>query len=374
MRILLLGEYSNVHNTLAEGLRKFGHEVCVASDGDDWKNYNRDIDLKRKSTGKFYSFFYYIKLKRIFHKLRNYDIVQIINPIFLELSAKRIKTFYDYLRKYNKKVFLGAFGMDYYWVKTCLDCNTFRYSDFNIGLKPRTEETYNKLLINEWLYGEKGTLNQYIAKDCDGIICGLYEYYQCYNQIYLEKCTFIPFPIKLEETAQKKVKKSTDKIIFFIGIQKTRNEYKGTDIMFRALKRIKEEFPDKCEIIKVESVPFNEYKKLMNESDVLLDQLYSYTPGMNGLLAMSKGIVLVGGGEEEHYKLLKEEKLRPIINVFPSENDVYIKLKNIIMNPSTLKKLSEESVCYITKHHNYIKVAKQYLEFWKKNDSNYNSK
>ena len=48
MKILLLGEYSNVHNTLAEGLRALGHKVVVASNGDFWKNYPRDIDLSRQ--------------------------------------------------------------------------------------------------------------------------------------------------------------------------------------------------------------------------------------------------------------------------------------------------------------------------------------
>ena len=52
MKVLLLGEYSNVHWTLAQGLRALGHSVTVASDGDSRKNYPRDIDLHRKSTGK----------------------------------------------------------------------------------------------------------------------------------------------------------------------------------------------------------------------------------------------------------------------------------------------------------------------------------
>lgn len=43
MKILLLGEYSNVHWTLAQGLRALGHSVTVVSDGDGWKNYPRDI-------------------------------------------------------------------------------------------------------------------------------------------------------------------------------------------------------------------------------------------------------------------------------------------------------------------------------------------
>ena len=49
MRILLLGEYSNVHNTLAKGLRQLGHTVTVVSNGDFWKNYPRDIDVARPS-------------------------------------------------------------------------------------------------------------------------------------------------------------------------------------------------------------------------------------------------------------------------------------------------------------------------------------
>lgn len=49
MRILLLGEYSNVHATLAAGLRRLGHEVVVASNGDFWKDYPRDTDLSRNA-------------------------------------------------------------------------------------------------------------------------------------------------------------------------------------------------------------------------------------------------------------------------------------------------------------------------------------
>ena len=48
MRILLVGEYSNVHATLAEALRTLGHEVCVISNGDFWKDYPRDIDVARR--------------------------------------------------------------------------------------------------------------------------------------------------------------------------------------------------------------------------------------------------------------------------------------------------------------------------------------
>ena len=74
----------------------------------------------------------------------------------------------------------------------------------------------------------------------------------------------------------------------------------------------------------------------MNKADVLVDQLYSYTPSMNALLAMSKGIVVVGGGEKENYDILDEKELRPIINIQPSKEDVFQKLESLVLNRETI--------------------------------------
>lgn len=364
MRILLLGEYSNVHWTLAEGLKALGHEVCVVSDGDYWKNYNRDISLKRESLKVGDTLKYLLQILYTLPKLKGYDIVQIINPVFLDLKGSKILPFYKFIRKNNKKLFMGAFGMDYYWVKTGLDCKTFKYSDFNIGKEIRNNKD-NTIFINDWLYGEKGKLNQYIASDCDGIISGLYEYDSSYKPYFPQKTKFIPFPINLSTITPIKPHKG-NKIRFFIGIQKGRNEYKGTDIMLKALKRLEKKYPDKCEIIVAESVPFSVYQELMNSCDVLLDQLYSYTPAMNGLLGMAKGLVLVGGGEEENYEILEEKELRPIINVLPNEEDVYYKLENLLLHPESIKTLSNQSIEYIRRHHDHIKVAQKYIDFWNK--------
>ena len=83
--------------------------------------------------------------------------------------------------------------------------------------------------------------------------------------------------------------------------------------MLEAAEDIQRKYKEKVELIKVESVPFGEYVRLMNNSDVLLDQLYSYTPAMNALQAMAKGIICVGGGEPENYDILNEDRLRPRI-------------------------------------------------------------
>ena len=377
MKILLMGEYSNVHATLAEGLRKLGHEVTVLSNGDFWKNYPRDIDLVRKP-GKLGGIMYMMKLYTIVHKLRGYDIVQLINPMFLDLKAERIFPIYQYLRKHNKKVILGGFGMDYYWVSVCCKDKPLRYSDFNIGDKLRTNTDALKER-KDWLGTEKGRLNQMIAEDCDGIVTGLYEYWVCYQPSFPQKTTFIPFPIKPKLITSENTDSYTyvenhqvisldipKKVKLFIGINKNRSEYKGTDIMLKAAQAIAKKYPDKTELRIAESIPFAEYVKMMNGSDAILDQLYSYTPSMNPLEAMARGIICIGGGEPENYEIIHEDKLRPIINVLPNYESVYQQLEHLVLHPELVPLLKQQSIEYISKHHDYIKVAKRYEAFYQK--------
>ena len=361
MKILLVGEYSNVHATLAEGLRKLGHEVTVISNGDFWKNYPRDIDVSRRPD-KLGGIALMFRLWKLLPKMKGYDVVQLINPMFFELKAERLFYFYDYLRKHNKKVFLGAFGMDWFWVYYCSVKKVLRYSDFNFGDKVRTDPESLKEQ-KDWIGTEKERLNKHIAETCDGIITGLYEYWACYHPALPKKTTFIPFPIRCPQNIAIS-SAIPPKVRIFIGINKSRSVYKGTDIMLKAAQDVLAKYPDKMELIKAESVPFAQYQQMMNGSDAILDQLYAYTPSMNPLLAMSKGIICIGGGEPENYEIINETELRPIINVEPNYESVYKEVEQLVLHPERIPELKRQSVEYVRKHHDYLKVARQYLAYW----------
>ena len=182
MKILLIGEYSNVHATLAEGLRHLGHEVTVISNGDFWKAYPRDIDVSRP-VGRWGGLRLLTKIYTLLPRLRGYDVVQLINPMFFELKAERLFFLYRYLCQHNRKVFLGGFGMDWYWVHTCVTQKPLRYSDFNIGETLRTNPDALRER-HDWLGTAKERLNQLIDNDCDVIITGLYEYWACYHPVF----------------------------------------------------------------------------------------------------------------------------------------------------------------------------------------------
>lgn len=360
MKILLLGEYSNVHATLAEGLRRLGHTVTVVSNGDFWKNYPRDIDVSRKEGG-WSGVKLMLKIASILPQLRGYDIVQLINPLFFELKAGHIAPLYRYLRKHNRKIVLGAFGMDYYWVHENITRMQLRYSDFNIG-KTLRKDPEATVYIDGWIDTAKGRLNQEIAYSCDAIVAGLYEYWAMYQPLFPSKTTFIPFPIKPKNEIISKEFKGPLKI--FIGINKTRSAYKGTDIMLRAAQNIATQYPNMVQLTIAESLPFNEYVKTMNETDVILDQLYSYTPAMNALEAMSRGIIVMGGGEPENYDILHETELRPIVSVEPSYDSVYRQLEHLVLHPGIIPTLKQQGIEYIRRHHDYMKVSAEYARIY----------
>ncbi len=363
MKILLLGEFSNVHWTLAQALRRLGHEVCVVSDGDWWKGYPSDIPLVRRP-GRWSSIVYLYKVLRLLPKLRGYDVVQLINPVhFIELKAERGIRIYDYLRKHNKRVFLGAFGYDYYYIYDSVVRRTLRYCDFYTPSR-EVEHEWNVANKHDWLHTFKKEASIHVAETCDGIISGLYEYDIAYRPYFPDKTTFIPFPIELDGKDMPGSIDRTGKIRFFIGINRSRTMLKGTNIMLRALERIVKDYPDRAEMVKAESVPFAQYKEMMCSSDVLLDQIYSYTPAMNALQAMSQGLIVVSGGEEENYTILGEKELRPIINVQPDEDDIYRQLEQLVLHPESIPQLKRDSIEYIRRHHDSLKVAQRYLEAW----------
>lgn len=365
MKILLLGECSNLHWTLAQGLRQLGHDVTVASDGSKWMENKRDIDLTRNGYGLADSIRYLRLIYNNLDKFKGYDVVQIKNPLFIDMRAQSNLWLYKYLKRNNGKVFLGAFGTDYFWIHSCFDKKTFRYSDYFIGNAP-TNIPMALQLANEWNRKEKIYLNQYIADTCNGITACLYEYYAAYQQSFQEKLSYIPIPIGTDKLTFKQKEIINRKIRFFIGVQSDRNQLKGTDILLKCVNLLHKKYPDKVTVDLVKNIPNAKYTELMTQSDVLLDQIYSYTPGMNALTAMAQGLIAVSGAEPEMYSLLGETEIKPIVNVLPDESDILTQLEKLILNSEKLTELSYSSRKFVEKYHNTKIVAQQYTDFWKK--------
>ena len=81
---------------------------------------------------------------------------------------------------------------------------------------------------------------------------------------------------------------------------------------------------------------------------------------------MASGTVGRGGGEEEYYDFIGEKELRPIINVSPEKTfeDNVKAIEAALVPEGNVARLSRQSIEFVRKHHEYRKIAAQYIEMY----------
>ena len=124
-------------------------------------------------------------------------------------------------------------------------------------------------------------------------------------------------------------------------------------------------YQDKVEIIIEGGIPLNEYLKILNKANIIVDQCWGYGYGMNALFSMAMGKVVLGGNEPECAQEFKRNA--PVINILPDENDILQKLEQLIADPKYIMKLAADSFKFVGEFHSDIVVASQYLQVFRGN-------
>jgi hypothetical protein len=349
MRILFLGEYSGFYNNLAEGFKNKGHNVTMISDGDNFKNYYRDVNigsnhknpLIRQGVKIFYQLFY-------LNKMKGYDIVFVINPLVFS-RFNFVKLILSYIIRNNKKVIYTVAGDDSIFWKAFRE-NKYEYSPHQGSLKDEGKskslwESRRCIKITEW----------FIKKNITIITCCV-EYKIAYDS-YLIPNVFIPLPIK---TTIVRPSSLSNKINILHGVQSKRKGFKGNAIIDEAMQLILQKYSSIINYKRIEDLPFHEYSKLMDDADIIFDQVFSYGPGMNALDGLAKGKVVIGGFELIHKKQMKVE-YDYIINVKPTVSDIVEKMELIINNLELINEKKSMGINYVVSFHSIEVVIKNYI-------------
>jgi glycosyltransferase involved in cell wall biosynthesis len=380
MKILLIGEYSRLHNSLKEGLVALGYEVTIVSSGDGFKQYSSDYSIASKSIENSYilktikrivyklskfnleSTEKGLRFYRLLPKLKGFDHVQLINSDALETHPRYAKWLLSKLLAQNGRMSLLVCGdetpvVDYYLAdKLTYSVLTPYLQNYNLkkyysySLKYR-EKNYRSLF--KWISDRASSI---ITSDIDYEIPMQQMGYTTQlipNPINTDNINFMPINIE-------------KKIVIFLGINRGSYIKKGIVYFEEALKIIGNYYKDRVEIIITENIPYNEYIKLYDSAHIVLDQVHAYDQGYNALEAMAKGKVVFTGAETEfteHYKLTA----RVAINALPSIESIVNELSYLIENSDEIIAIGKRARVFIEKEHNYIKVAERYLEVWRKN-------
>jgi len=379
MKILLIGEYSGLHNSLKDGLQLNGHSVTLLGTGDGFKNYPVDIEVKstifeipflkfiakiidkllKVSLNDFeLGFKAYLKIKT----LKDFDIVQLINENSFKTTPWLETILLKKILKNNKNLFLLSCGVDYISVKYALE-NKFKYSILTPYLN-------DKLLLKKYRHilkynsSEFKKLHRYIYKNIKGVISSDLDYHipLIGKKKYLG---MVPNPVNLKKLSYDFVE-IEDKVIIFHGINSKNSTKKGNDYFIRAMEIIKKNYKESVEYIEVQDLKYRDYMKSYCNCHIFLDQVYAYDQGYNALEAMAKGKVVFTGAEKEwleHYGV-SEDGIA--INALPDVNYLVEKLSILIENPKKIKDISINARKFIEDHHSYDNVANIYESKWLK--------
>ncbi|RWW92088.1 glycosyltransferase [Flavobacterium cerinum] len=378
MRILLIGEYSRLHNSLKEGLLALGHEVILISDGDGFKQYPSDFLITPKTLSKgflniprqiIFRIFKYdiaqlergMRFYKLLPKLKNYDVVQLINEAPIKTSKPFEKYLLNKIIKQNKKTFLLCCGMDYTVVKYMADKKP-RYSIMDPFFKDISLIKEYRIMFEYISKGHK-KLHDFLYSKITGVIASDMDYYVPLlgNSKFMG---LIPNPINISKLEYNEPV-INGPIIIFMGINRWIYNQKGIPYFEKALTIVKAKYQEKIEIVIAESLPYNDYIKLYSKAHILLDQVYAYDQGYNALEAMAKGKVVFTGAEKEfmeHYNLIE----RVAINALPDVDYLVNELSLLIENPDEIIAISKRTRAFIEKEHEHIVVAKKYIEKWSK--------
>jgi len=368
MKILFLGDASNYHNCLAGALRDMGHRVTVASNGSHWMNTNREINIKRPLGGKLGGALLWANLNTLLcHRLKGYDVVQLSNPVFLDLRPHRVREIFDRLKRDNGSVFLTGLGSDTAYIKMCIDStHNLRYNEWMIDGEASPFYEQSNSVLHAWLQPPLSDHCEHIYQHIDGVVTALYEYDLAYRRFMPDDMVgYAGIPIDTDSVALS-VDKDTvpERVKLFLGMHRHRKVEKGTDRLLAAARRVKEAYPDKCDLRIVENVPYAEYLEQMCHSHVILDQLYSYTPATNALLAMAMGLTAVSGGENDYYDFIGEYQNRCIINALPDDEQLYETLVDVVTHPERVPQMSCRNREFVLKHNDSRVVAQRFIDFW----------
>ena len=376
MRILLIGEYSLLHNSLKEGLVKLGHEVVLIGNSNGFKCYPVDYDceakffkqniftIPRKIIYRIFKFDFAllehgIRFYFFLPKLKNFDVVQFVNEAPISTQKNMELFLIKKIVKLNRRFFLLSCGIDCMTLKFYLKNKTYKSVMQPLFQNPKLHKEF--ITYNNYLKKGHLRIHNFMMQNFDGLMATDFDYVDA-TKNYPIFSSFIPYPIDTTKLFFKELK-TENKIVIFLGINKWNYNQKGIPYFEKALKIIKEKHGDKVDIIITNTVPYPVYIDLYNKAHILLDQAFSRDQGYNALEAMAKGKVVFTGMEPEveaYYNLTA----KVCINAKPDVDYLVNELSFLIDNPHEITAIGKRARAFIEKEHDCVKIAERYLEVW----------
>ena len=172
----------------------------------------------------------------------------------------------------------------------------------------------------------------------------------------------MPLPVDLSEIPWRpSISKRNQKVK--IIHTPSRAGFKGTDIVLKSIALLTEIRKDFTFDI-ISGLSFKDYIAAVAEADIVIDQVWSQSPGMNALWLLGMGKIVLSGNTVMAGEYMQEYKSSPIINADPDPAVLCQTLNELISDKMNFSAYSESGLKYLETNHDHRKVAKRYLDAW----------
>lgn len=357
MKILLVGEFSKLHNNLQHGLRELGADVTTANFGDVYKKFHSDIKLFRIPSNKKYDFLRNEYSKYIYHKFMSYDVIQFV-------SERQMCADYGFeqhlpisLVKNAKLSVLLLAGCNY----------QFSVADRVLPITPCEEcikyDLKNKYGCAHRYQPQVRKLEYAVQKHVDIIVPMAYEYYSC-NQDgkFKEKMVNpIDFPIIVDKKSDYHFNK---KLVVYHPLN--REGFKGTIMIKKAFRILSKKYGEQVDFVIKGKMPFKEYNEFMQSTDIIVDQKNAITFGMAALMAMEAGKIVITDNYRDTINSLAYQHIKeaPVFELGTTVEEIVHNISMVIEKKQQFPLLAASGHDYVAKYHDDRMIAEKFLRLY----------
>jgi hypothetical protein len=356
LKILLIGEASGVHYNLKRGLLDLGHDVkhMILYGASQGRSY--DGSFSPVGAGVVGGVKRNLLPLIMAGRLDNYDAINFVNTItavhgqhtkYLDLPILRNKSkvlsYYSVGCDQLGLVRRSTRDLPYSPCSTCLSSGESLGRDCENKLNPIYEKSVERA-------------KKYLSVAASGMI----EYDHVSDFFKDKKFSRIPLPVDVERINYNPAKNSK-KIL--IAHTPTRRGFKGTSIVLEAMEILKSQRDD-FEFIVVENLTYQDYVAVMQTVDIVIDQVYSQSPGMNALEMIAAGKIVFTGATDLGMSYFGFMENFPGFDASPDPVQLAKSISLTLDKKNMFSQWSESGREYINCNHNCLTVAEQFVSLW----------
>jgi hypothetical protein len=204
-------------------------------------------------------------------------------------------------------------------------------------------------------------LENNFLKGISKIVPACYEYYEAHKND--DKITnIIQLPIFCNSNI---VKKKNSRIKFLHGLN--RYGFKGTNIVENAFNQLKHIYRKSAEFEINGKMNFKDYNSLLSNQDVIIDQVYNKSLGINSLLTLSQGKILLAGNPISACKMIGAP-LPPMIIIDSNVESLKNAIIDCIENFEKYESKAQFGRDYVKTFHSPKIIAAKFLDLFYNNN------